>query len=243
VTGTAIIGATAGLGRSLALQAAACGQDLLLVATDERDLDAMAAHLHLVHGVHVETRAANLVEPGSTNEVLEHLTCWQGLRHLLLPAGMALDTDDETIEVEDARRLVEANLTSISLLALRGFSLMRERGGSIVGFGSVAAIRGRRRNLVYAAAKRGLTSVFEGLQHAAGGSRVRVQLYQLGFLKTQNSYGIKTLLPPAEPRSLARRVFRDIDREIGVVSYPRYWSVIALLVRLIPLAVYRRLDF
>jgi NAD(P)-dependent dehydrogenase (short-subunit alcohol dehydrogenase family) len=119
---------------------------------------------------------------------------------------------------------------------------MRKQGGSIVGFGSVSAFRGRRRNIFYAAAKRGLTSVFEALQHAAGDSGITVQFYQLGFLKTQNTYGMTTLFPPTDPQRLAKRVFRDMNRPVGIVSFPRYWSLIAIAVRLMPFAVFRRLD-
>ena len=58
-----VVGASAGVGRALAEGLAARGYDLLLVASDQRDLDAEAAHLRLTHGVAVTTVAADAAKP------------------------------------------------------------------------------------------------------------------------------------------------------------------------------------
>ncbi|MBN8483018.1 MAG: SDR family NAD(P)-dependent oxidoreductase, partial [Xanthomonadales bacterium] len=56
-----VIGASSGLGRALAVELARRGRPLLLVASDARDLDALACDLGLRFGVAVGTLALDLV--------------------------------------------------------------------------------------------------------------------------------------------------------------------------------------
>ena len=52
-------------------------------------------------------------------------------------------------------------------------------------------------NMVYAAAKRGLES-YLSLRHAFSDSDVLIQFYVLGYLETNLSFGIPTMLPKGD---------------------------------------------
>jgi NAD(P)-dependent dehydrogenase (short-subunit alcohol dehydrogenase family) len=121
--------------------------------------------------------------------------------------------------------------------------LIESGGGNIVGFGSVAAIRGRGANVVYAAAKRGLESYFESLRHRTAASGVRVQFYPLGYVATQMSFGHPMRFPVAAPEWIARRVADGLDRDLGLVHLPRFWAGIAPVVRAVPWRLYRKARF
>ena len=54
---TVVVGASSGLGRALAEELARTGHELLLVASDPRDLSAIAADLGLRHAAKVHTLA------------------------------------------------------------------------------------------------------------------------------------------------------------------------------------------
>jgi NAD(P)-dependent dehydrogenase (short-subunit alcohol dehydrogenase family) len=121
---------------------------------------------------------------------------------------------------------------------------MLARGqGAIVGFGSVAAERGRGRNVVYAAAKRGLLSVFESWRHQWEPQGLSVVLYTLGYLDTNLAFGRPLPFPKADPEEVAERVCRELGRARGKHFLPGGWRFVAFAVRALPWFLYRRARF
>lgn len=163
---------------------------------------------------------------------------------LLFPVGMAEDVDDGLLPADTSAAIVNANLTTVmAAVALFLPGLLRANRGNIVGFGSVAAIRGRSSNMVYAAAKRGLESYFESLRHRTAPTGIRIQFYRLGYVATQMSYGRKMPFPIATPEKVAERVARNLNRDTGLVYYPAFWFGIAAILRAVPWIVFRRMQF
>jgi short-subunit dehydrogenase len=239
-----IFGASAGVGRALARRLAARGDSLVLVARDSRDLEAEAAHLRTTFGIAINWLTMDASSPQAVEQALRPLAELGGIRNLLFPVGMANDVDDGLIPADTSAAIVNANLTSvIGAVALFLPGLLQADRGNIVGFGSVAAIRGRGANVVYAAAKRGLESYFESVRHRTAKTGIRVQFYRLGYVDTQLSYGRKIPFPIATPEKVADHVVRNLDRDIGRVQYPAFWAGIAVLLRALPWIVYRRLQF
>lgn len=240
-----VVGASAGLGRALAERLAAGRRDLVLVASDARDLDALAADLRIRHAVRARPVAMDLGAASLDLEPLERaLSELGGCDALLLPAGFTAETDGVELDPAQAERLVRTNFLGIATIVGALYPRLRERErAAIVGFGSVAAIRGRGANVVYAASKRALHSYFEGLRHACSSSSVRVAFYVLGYLDTSLAFGRRTLLPRADPRRLAERVVRELGSREGVVYYPAGWRVVAAALPLVPFALYKRLKF
>jgi short-subunit dehydrogenase len=113
----------------------------------------------------------------------------------------------------------------------------------IVGFGSIAAVRGRTRNAAYSAAKRALASYFESVRHALRDTPVHVQFYVLGYLDTNLAFAQDTKLPRASPAKCAEHVFRRRHADAGVTYYPHYWRPICAVLRLLPWSVFRKLSF
>jgi short-subunit dehydrogenase len=240
-----VVGSSAGLGRALAERLAAERHDLVLVASDARDLDALAADLRIRHGVRVRPVAMDLGRAGLDLGPLERaLSEFGGCDALLLPAGLTAETDGIDLDPALAERLVRTNFLAIATIVGALYPRLREREhAAIVGFGSVAAIRGRRANVVYGASKRALHSYFEGLRHASAGSGVSVAFYVLGYLDTSLAFGRRTLLPRADPARLAAHVVGDLGGREGVVYYPAAWRVVAAALPLVPFALYKRLKF
>lgn len=239
-----VVGASAGLGRALAEALAAAGHDLVLVSSDERDLEAAVSDLRIRHRVKVVGVPLDL---GGELARLERLS--QAVRDLggadalLLPIGWTAASDDTTTSADVAARLVRTNLLSVVAVVGELLPELRQQPrASIVGFGSVAALRGRGANMVYAASKRALQTWFEGLRHACAGTSVRVSFYVLGFLDTSLAFGRRTPLPRADPARLAARVVRDLGRSDGVVYHPRAWRIVSLILPLVPFFLYKRLK-
>ncbi|HEY2797441.1 MAG TPA: SDR family NAD(P)-dependent oxidoreductase [Thermoanaerobaculia bacterium] len=240
-----VVGASSGLGRALAEELARGGHPLVLVSSDERDLVPMASDLTVRFGVGVRTVAADAADHVALAAALDRaVPSDQEVAALLFPVGAVEQGDDGRLEPEMAERLVRVNLLSVSSVVGRLLPRLISQGrGAIVGFGSVAALRGRSSNVVYAAAKRSLESYFESLRHASESRGLSVAFYVLGYLDTQLSYGRRLLLPKADPRQVAKRVCRALGRERGRHYVPWFWYPVGILLRAIPWAVFRRLDF
>jgi short-subunit dehydrogenase len=240
-----VVGASAGLGRALADRFAAAGHGLVLVASDARDLDAMASDLSLRHGVGVRTVAADLAAgDGYLDRVATAAEALGGPDGLLFPVGANATGDDGRLDAGSATRLMRVNFLAVAAAIAHFLPTLRRRPRSvIVGFGSVAATRGRGANVVYAASKRALESFFESLRHACAGGPVTVQFYVLGYLDTNLAFGVRTPLPKADPGRLSERVLRGLGRDVGVVYYPAFWRPVCALLRWVPWVLFRRLRF
>lgn len=121
--------------------------------------------------------------------------------------------------------------------------VMRLPRARVVGFGSIAAVRGRKANVVYSASKRGLESYFESLRHLTANTGVIVQFYRLGYVETQQSFGQRLLFPVVTPEQVARDIMARAGRDFGVRFFPGFWRLIALAVAWLPWRLYKNLDF
>jgi short-subunit dehydrogenase len=240
-----IVGASAGVGRALCDVLAVRGTALLLVATDPQDLDALAAHLRLVHGVEVQTVATDAsAPPDCVDQIAAAASQFGEIDELYFPIGASQRDDVGLLNAEDTLRIVNSNLTVV--MAVTAYflpRLLQRKHARIVGFGSIAAIRGRKVNVVYSAAKRGLESYFESLRHLAVGSGLLVQFVRLGYVETQQSFGQHLLFPTVSPARVANYVMANAHNDIGARFFPRFWAGVAFAISRLPWLIFKRLNF
>lgn len=239
---TTIVGASSGLGRALAAELASRGHELLLVSSDSRDLDAIVADLTLRYGARVHALALDLAheaDPGA--RLAPVLDALPPLDALLLPVGFSRSDDDFSLDPARIGQLLAINLHAP--LAIVHALLPRLLGsrGVVVLFGSIAAVRGRGRNVAYAAAKRGLESLHESLRQCYLPGQLRVQLYRLGFLATNLTHGMALPTAATDPARVARIVASRLTRGSARWYLPRRFALIALVVRCLPWPLYRRM--
>jgi short-subunit dehydrogenase len=240
-----IVGGSSGLGRALAERFARAGHALVLVSSDVRDSSALASDLGLRYGVPVRAVASDLAASEVDFAAMDSaLSALPPLAGLLLPVGMNRAQDQPGQPPEALEALTRANYSAPCKIIDHYLPRLRSAAnGLVVGFGSVAATRGRTRNAAYSAAKRALASYFESLRHASIGSGVVVQFYVLGYLDTHLSFGSDTPLPRAAPAGCAERVFRHRGKDFGSAYFPSYWRPVCFLLRALPWFVFRRMSF
>lgn len=238
-----VVGASSGLGRALAERLARARRPLLLVASDPRDLDAVASDLHLRYGVAVRALGLDLAreaDPGA--RVLAALDGLPPPGALLVAAGTSRADDDFDLAPGAVGQLLAVNLHAPLVLVHALLPRLVEARGTIVLVGSVAAARGRGRNVAYAAAKRGLESLYESLRQHHRPEELSVQLYRLGFLRSNLTYGMPLPLPAADPEVVARRIVRDLGRGSRARHLPRWWALVTLALRGMPWPLVRRIK-
>lgn len=237
-----IVGASSGLGRALASELASHRTDLLIIASDARDLEAIAADLQLRHGILVRGLAMDVgSEADPTARIVAALEGLPPMTALLLPIGVSREDDDGTLDARGIGQLLATNLHAPMAIVHGLLPLLLQARGVVVLFGSVASIRGRGRNIVYASAKRGLVSLYESLRQRYRSDELRVQFYQLGFLATNLTYGMRLPMRAIEPDFVARMVARRIGGRSAFRHVPQRWRLLSLVLRALPWAIFRRI--
>ncbi|MGZ4954941.1 MAG: SDR family NAD(P)-dependent oxidoreductase [Methylobacter sp.] len=241
-----IVGASSGVGRAIAEIFASKGHDLLLVSREKRDTNAVALDLMLRFDISVTSVMLDLAAPQPDfSEILEAVDlAGKAFKGMLVPAGAVIDTDSLEIETSAIDGLFRVNCLSICTLITEILKRTHKDSViSIVGFGSIASIRGRGANMIYSTAKTAMQFYFESLRHACVGKKIIVQFYVLGYMDTNLAFAYNVPLPKGSPGELAQRVYRDINKDIGVSFFPRYWLIIAMILKLIPWPIYKHLKF
>jgi len=241
-----VFGASAGVGRYLCRTLAALGQNVTIVSRDIRDLEAEGAHCKSLHGIEVECIAVDADEPHNVFDVLTAYVSRSERRFhtLLFPVGGALEDDQVGSSIDTMERTLNINL--VSVMTAIGILLPRlatDGKRTIVGFGSIASVRGRNSNVTYAAAKRGLESYFQSLRYTLSPDGVYVQFYRLGYVATQQTFGKRLLIPAMSPAIVASAVVGDLGRNFGARSLPWFWFPASIVLRLLPWSLFRQLRF
>lgn len=236
-----IVGASAGLGRALAETLAARGHDLVLVASDRQDLDPLVQDLSIRYGAKVSAIAVDLrtADPQALRDQI--VADLGGLDGLLMVAGF---TDPQDIaQLPDQRVMNVLNINMIAPLRLiNACEGDLAQGGILVAISSVATMRPRRNNAVYAAAKAGLESLVLSLRHRHASTGLRVTCVRMGFMSTSMTFGQKLPLPAASPEVAAAFVVGAMEKDNGLVYFPGWWCVIAMVMNSLPWVIFRRLN-
>ncbi len=241
-----MLGATRGMGRSLARKLAARGERIFLLGRTAESLRCSAADLE-ARGAPAPVGSAHcdLLEPDGFEAALEAADrALGGFDTAVLSAGLYGTQDELEVDATRRRELLIANFAySVEWCEAVRRRLMSRDGGTLCVYSSVAGLRGRKPVVFYGAAKAGLTCYLEGLDHRYALQGLRVVSVLPGFVHTEMTDG---LAPPpfsGQPDAVADVVLRSIDRAKPLTYAPGIWRAILLVVRALPRAVMRRVAF
>ncbi len=240
-----ILGANAGIGRTLAAEFALHHYHLILAGRDLEELQSLAADLNLRY--HVSTRAARV-------DVLNFEALESALAACIAPDGEALegvvlctgylgDPEAARKDLNEARRILDTNFTG-SALALQVLAnhFEQRRRGFICALSSVAGDRGRQSNYLYGSAKGGLTTYLQGLRNRLYPSGVHVVTVKPGFVDTRMVFGKAKGPLVAHPEAVARDIYRAVKSRKNVVYVPWFWRLIMFMVCGIPEGLFKKLK-
>ena len=243
---TVILGATQGMGQSLARQLVARGDDLFVLGRDAAALALTEQDLEARSGRPLAgTALCDLTQPAQFADALARAETALGrIECVVLSAGVFAAQEVLENDTEKTAVLLATNFTNTLLFCEAARKrLLASGGGTLCVFSSVAGERGRKPVILYGATKAGLSYYLEGLDHKFHRDGLRVVCVKPGFVKTGMTVGFKPPPFAGEPDAVARRVLRAIDAGTPVVYAPGIWRWIMLVITCLPRFVMRRIGF
>jgi NAD(P)-dependent dehydrogenase (short-subunit alcohol dehydrogenase family) len=242
-----LLGATRGMGRSLARLLVARGDQVFLLGRDEAELARSAEDLRVRGGGRdpVSTARCDLADPSTFAAALEAARAHLERIDAVIVTAASFATQD--VLGEDTDRAIA--LCTVDFAHTVGFCeharklLLAQGGGKLVVFSSVAGDRGRTPQAIYGAAKAGLSTYLEALDHAHRREGLVTVCVKPGFVRTGMTEGLRAPPFAGEPDAVAARVLVAMDRGWPVVYAPAIWGWVMLVIRWLPRFVMRRIKF
>lgn len=221
-----ITGASGGIGSALAREYAARGCRLVLSGRRKEALEAVA---DTIPGTELSVLPFDLAgDAGELHRSAERaLSFYGGLDLFVANAGLSQRARVTDLEPADLERLLRVNFTAHAILARSVVPALRDAGGHIAVVSSLAGISGAPLRGGYSAAKHALHGFFDTV--AIEEPRISVTMIVAGFVRT--AIGVHALAPSgtvygetdqvhaegADPRRVARRISRAVERRRGTV--------------------------
>ena len=238
-----IIGGSSGLGRSLAEQLAKKKYNVYLVSSDKLDLEAVTNDLKIRYDVKVGCLQLDLRE-FDVDTLIKNLNQEFGeIDNLFFVAGLGNDNDIGAVSDKTAKDLIEVNFMS-GIRIINAFlpTIMGKIKSNIVAIGSVASVRGRNKNIIYGASKRGLEFYFEAIKHRLQNENCNVQFYRIGFMSTSMLGSKKTFLPVSNPDDVAAKILKNLNRDQGMKFIPFWWCYLSWVLSNLPWYFFKKIK-
>ena len=182
-----ITGASAGLGRELALLFAADGHKVVLVARRSDRLDELAKAIERDHGVEAVAIAADLAAADAPSQLFRKLEDRDvAVEFLVNNAGFGTCGAFTTLDEQGELAQIAVNVTALTHLSRLFLPGMLARGsGRILNVGSTAGFLAGPYMATYYATKAFVNSLSEALAHEVAGSGVTVTVSCPGPTETE----------------------------------------------------------
>lgn len=185
--GTAVVtGASSGIGAIYAERLARRGFDLILVARNQKRLDALAKKPIEETGRSVRVLIADLSDKADLARIEARLKSDPGITMLVNNAGLGATAPLLSADVDDMEHMIDLNVTALTRLTYAVAPGLVERGGgTIVNIASVVAIGPEILNGVYGASKAFVLAFSQSLHHELAEKDVRIQAVLPGATATE----------------------------------------------------------
>ena len=225
-----VTGASSGIGRAMAVELAAKGLHLVLVARRRAELETIAKDLSARHGVETRVLAIDLANAAASNQI-ESETKNLDVGLLVTAAGFGTAGDFLDDRLEDELAMLDVNCRAVMQLSLHFGKRFAQRGrGGMILFGSLVGYQGTPRAAHYAATKAYVQTLAEALHVELAPKGVDVLSSAPGPVNSGFSARADMKMGAAEkPETVVRATLNALGKKMtvtpGALSKVLAWSL------------------
>lgn len=235
-----ITGASAGLGRALALAMADRGYDVVATARSGDKLETLAKQGQPLLGS-IVAHTADVTDQKAMARAVSDVEAQYGpIRLAIFNAGNYWPTHGEALDLEAFRNTYELHMFGLLNGMVPAVERMKAHGkGHIVLVGSVSGYTGLPAASAYGASKAAVNNMAESLKFDFDRMNIRIQMVNPGFIDTplanKNDFDMPALMPVDKA---AQAMVRGIERGGFEVTFPRRFTWLLKVLRLLPHPIY-----
>jgi decaprenylphospho-beta-D-erythro-pentofuranosid-2-ulose 2-reductase len=234
-----LLGGTSEIGLAiLAALRAPADTEVVLAGRDEQRMAAAGKELPY----RCTTIAFDALETGRHEAVVADVFAGGPVDLVIAATGVLTPQAEVDKDPLLAAQMIEINFTGhVTTLLAAATHMRKQQNGTIVVLSSVAAIRPRKANYVYGAAKAGLDAFARGLTDALAGTGVRLLLVRPGFVTGRMTTGLSPAPLSSTPQQVGAAVAAALAGKDSVVWIPRSLAAAALVLRIVPRPLWRKM--
>lgn len=233
-----VIGASSGIGRTLAKQLAQKGYAVGLAAR----------RLELLHTLQQEIPTPTVIKQIDLTVLPQAMDLLKALIAEMAPVDLivvnagVLYTNDEFVWEKEAMT-IEVNVMGFAAMAHTAMDYFLKKGaGHLVGISSISALRGEADAPSYNASKAFVSNFLEGLRMKAVHEKKQICVtdIQPGWVDTVMAQGAETFWMASQEKA-AEQIYAAIEKKRAHAYITRRWRLFAWLLKLMPRWLYERL--
>lgn len=226
-----LIGASSGIGKSLAIELSRRGHTLGLLARREELLRELQQQLPTKTYI-ARADAADTI--GMRNAIAAMADEMGGVDCVIYNAGIG----ESSGKWEKENYMHQVNMIGFAAVANWAFNYFSEnkKRGQIVGVSSVAGTRGMRHAIGYSATKAFMWNYMEGQRHKAIAEKLPITITDIrpGFIDTPMTAGQKGMFWVQSAERAAVQIADAIENKRQVVYVTKRWWLMSKLMRAVP---------
>lgn len=232
-----VVGASSGIGRSLAKTLSRAGYVVGL----------MARRLNLLLELQQEIGQKTYIKQIDISSASDAFTSFSefidemdGVDLIVITAGTGSLNPDLIWKLEQDTIMVNVNgFAAIANVAMHHF--ISQGGGHLVNISSISALRGNGIAPAYNASKAFESNYLEGLRHKVSKLKLPITItdIQPGFVKTAMAQG-EGIFWAASPEKAAQQIYQAILAKRSHAYITKRWRIIAWILKLLPDFVYQK---
>lgn len=235
-----ITGASSGIGRGIALEIAARGAHLGLLARREELLNEIVDEAK-ARKVKAVAAAADVRDAQAVRDAADRFRQELGPIDILI-ANAGIGTADHALRLtpEHAANVIGINvLGAVNSVAAVLPEMVQRRQGRLVAISSLAAYRGLAKSAAYCSSKAAMSAYFESLRIDLRNSGVGVTIIYPGFIKTDLTAGREAKMPYLmELDDAVKKIVTAIEQEKKSYAFPWQLATFVRACMLMPPAMY-----
>ena len=224
-----ITGASSGIGKGLALEIAARGGRLGLLARREDVLNELVGEITKRNGTSVAV-AADVRDPQAVKAAVDRVARELGpIDVMIANAGIGVTDHAANLNPNQVAEVININVLGAVNSVAAVLPEMVERGsGQLVAISSLAGYRGLAKSAAYCASKAALSSFFESLRIDLRHTGVKVTIIYPGFIKTPLTSGRQAKMPYLmELDDAVKKIVLAIEKEKKSYAFP--WQLATIV--------------